>query len=140
MRGEKKADGSTTPAYAHGQHHSIFSPALGAVSDSSLKFTHVLYNLSPAGKNFTLYIRSHFSPMLKFSDELIYDFGFSRLQSSTSRLSSMRKVRLSLPMERWRRFRVRRLVELREISVSLEMRRQRTSFGGESEYLDLHFS
>ena len=45
---EKKADGSTTPAYAHGQHPSIFSPALGAVSDSSLKFTHVLYNLSPA--------------------------------------------------------------------------------------------
>ncbi|KAF2541937.1 hypothetical protein F2Q68_00028638 [Brassica cretica] len=45
---EKKADGSTTPAYAHGQHHSIFSPDLGAVSDSSLKFTHVLYNLSPA--------------------------------------------------------------------------------------------
>ncbi|WZY86661.1 hypothetical protein YC2023_033045 [Brassica napus] len=45
---EKKADGSTTPAYAHGQHQSIFSPALGAVSDSSLKFTHVLYNLSPA--------------------------------------------------------------------------------------------
>jgi len=45
---EKKADGSTTPAYAHGQHHSIFSPATGAVSDSSLKFTHVLYNLSPA--------------------------------------------------------------------------------------------
>ncbi|KAL0739593.1 hypothetical protein Bca4012_015803 [Brassica carinata] len=45
---EKKADGSTTPAYAHGHHPSIFSPALGAVSDSSLKFTHVLYNLSPA--------------------------------------------------------------------------------------------
>lgn len=52
----------------------------------------------------------------------------------------MRKARLSLPMERWRRYPVRRLVELREISVSLEMRRQRTSFGGESEYLDLHFS
>ncbi|CAN8276507.1 unnamed protein product [Cochlearia groenlandica] len=45
---EKKTDGSTTPAYSHGQHHSIFSPGLGAVSDSSLKFTHVLYNLSPA--------------------------------------------------------------------------------------------
>jgi len=40
----KKSD---TPKVAH-HHHHHFAPTL-SVSDSSLKFTHVLYNLSPAG-------------------------------------------------------------------------------------------
>lgn len=40
----KKSD---TPKVAH-QHSHYFTPAV-SVSDSSLKFTHVLYNLSPAG-------------------------------------------------------------------------------------------
>jgi len=51
-----------------------------------------------------------------------------------SKLLSMRKVRLSLLMELWRRFLVLRLVVLPEISVLLEMLLLRMSFGGESEY------
>lgn len=40
---------SETPKVAHASHHQFSTPTI-SVSDSSLKFTHVLYNLSPAGK------------------------------------------------------------------------------------------
>lgn len=47
-----KGDPSTarkgdTPKVDHAEHH-MFSPYVN-VSDSGLKFTHILYNLSPAG-------------------------------------------------------------------------------------------
>ncbi|GFY86704.1 phosphoenolpyruvate carboxykinase 1 [Actinidia rufa] len=38
---------SETPKFSHVSHHSHFTPTI-SVSDSALKFTHVLYNLSPA--------------------------------------------------------------------------------------------
>jgi phosphoenolpyruvate carboxykinase (ATP) len=50
-KGEASAKSTPAPspqAPAHHHHHPA-APTI-AVSDSSLKFTHVLYNLSPAGK------------------------------------------------------------------------------------------
>ena len=41
------------PRVAHVSHR-VTTPTIG-VSDSALKFTHVLYNLSPAGSKFTLF-------------------------------------------------------------------------------------
>ncbi|AQL07952.1 phosphoenolpyruvate carboxykinase homolog2 [Zea mays] len=46
-RGEAPATGAPPTPQAHHQHHHPAAPTI-AVSDSSLKFTHVLYNLSPA--------------------------------------------------------------------------------------------
>lgn len=46
MKGDP-ARKSETPK-AHSVHHHYDAPTI-SVSDSSLKFTHVLYNLSPAG-------------------------------------------------------------------------------------------
>lgn len=42
-----------TQKSTHVVHHDYHSPIFG-VSDSALKFTHVLYNLSPAGMYFGL--------------------------------------------------------------------------------------
>ena len=55
VRGDpaRKAEGQKVSHVSH-EHH--YTPTIG-VSDSSLKFTHILYNLSPAG---TSYIRSFF--------------------------------------------------------------------------------
>jgi phosphoenolpyruvate carboxykinase (ATP) len=49
-KGEAAAKGApATPQKHHQhQHHHPAAPTI-AVSDSSLKFTHVLYNLSPGG-------------------------------------------------------------------------------------------
>lgn len=52
MRGDP-ASMSGTPRLTSHDHHPLVSPTI-TVSDSSLKFTHILYNLSPAGKNFKL--------------------------------------------------------------------------------------
>jgi len=49
-KGEAAAKGAPPTPQAHHQHHHPAAPTI-AVSDSSLKFTHVLYNLSPAGKH-----------------------------------------------------------------------------------------
>jgi hypothetical protein len=54
-RGEAPATGAPPTPQAHHQHHHPAAPTI-AVSDSSLKFTHVLYNLSPAG---TRRVRMH---------------------------------------------------------------------------------
>jgi len=47
-KGEAAAKGAPQTPQKHHQHHHPAAPTI-AVSDSSLKFTHVLYNLSPAG-------------------------------------------------------------------------------------------
>jgi phosphoenolpyruvate carboxykinase (ATP) len=51
VRGDpaRKGEASAKSTPAHHHHHHPAAPTI-AVSDSSLKFTHVLYNLSPAGK------------------------------------------------------------------------------------------
>ena len=46
-----KKEGQTV---THSGDHHYYIPSLG-ISDSALKFTHVLYNLSPAGKYIFLY-------------------------------------------------------------------------------------
>jgi hypothetical protein len=50
-KGEAAAKGAPPTPQAHHQHHHPAAPTI-AVSDSSLKFTHVLYNLSPAGTQY----------------------------------------------------------------------------------------
>jgi hypothetical protein len=44
-----KGDPAKSQKVAHVTHHHHISTPTIAVSDSALKFTHVLYNLSPAG-------------------------------------------------------------------------------------------
>jgi hypothetical protein len=47
VRGDPKTDGQKA---VHVEHH-LYDSSLFGLSDSALKFTHILYNLSPAGKN-----------------------------------------------------------------------------------------
>ena len=59
VRGDpaRKSEGAAVAHVAH-QHHHLITPTI-SVSDSSLKFTHVLYNLSPAGIYIHTYIFIH---------------------------------------------------------------------------------
>ena len=47
VRGDPRTDGHKA---VHVEHH-LYDSSLFGLSDSALKFTHILYNLSPAGKN-----------------------------------------------------------------------------------------
>lgn len=48
VKGDPARKSETPKVSQETPHHHYFTPAV-AVSDSALKFTHVLYNLSPAG-------------------------------------------------------------------------------------------
>ncbi|XP_026435573.1 phosphoenolpyruvate carboxykinase (ATP)-like [Papaver somniferum] len=47
VKGDPAKKGPETPKASHVSHHHHFTPTL-SISDSALKFTHILYNLSPA--------------------------------------------------------------------------------------------
>lgn len=47
VKGDPKSDGQKA---THVEHH-LYDASLFGVSDSALKFTHILYNLSPAGNS-----------------------------------------------------------------------------------------
>lgn len=47
VKGDPARKTDTTPKFSHAAQHQ-FTPTLN-ISDSALKFTHILYNLSPAG-------------------------------------------------------------------------------------------
>ena len=50
-----KGDPAKSQKVDHVHHHHVPTPTI-AVSDSALKFTHVLYNLSPAGTILTSFL------------------------------------------------------------------------------------
>lgn len=134
-RGEAPATGAPPTPQAHHQHHHPAAPTI-AVSDSSLKFTHVLYNLSPAG---TRRVRMHGQLLLSLLAVLdclsIINWNPKKKQSCTSRPSSTRRGRSSRPPARWRRCLVPRPGGLPGTSASSRTRSPRRTCGGASECL-----
>jgi phosphoenolpyruvate carboxykinase (ATP) len=66
----KAAPVVAAPPKPHHHHHHHVAPTI-SVSDSSLKFTHVLYNLSPAGTQ-TCHVK--FVQMYAFSMPFVLNF------------------------------------------------------------------
>lgn len=60
VRGDPAKQSDTPKVSSHVEHHHHFTPTI-SVSDSALKFTHVLYNLSPAGKTYLSVHRFQYS-------------------------------------------------------------------------------
>ena len=132
-KGEAAANGAPPTPQKHHQHHHPAAPTI-AVSDSSLKFTHVLYNLSPAGTHSSILCSRSFTP--EFRHILMPPVGEKQKQkqSCTSRRSSTRRVRSSRPPARWPRCPAPRPAARPGTSASSRTRPPRRSSGGASEY------